>query len=120
MDRPGKLLLLAATVAPVVYLGLFVFVLISTALVPAQSALTEENFIYLLLAHLSVMLLMPALFGCYCVLLYREPNLDVARKIIWVSAMLFTGPFAMLLFWYLQVWKEPSLSSAAEEQETAQ
>jgi len=109
----AKLTLLAATIVPILYFGAFIVVVLMTMLTPSESVLTEGRFVYLVIAHLGIMLLLTGLFGYYCLLLYRESTLDLAKKIIWIAALLVTGPFAMLVFWYAQVWKQPQQSGVS-------
>jgi hypothetical protein len=110
----AKLTLLAATIVPILYFGAFIVVVLRTVLTPSESVLTEGRFAYLVIDHLGIMLLLTALFGYYCLLLYRESTLDLAKKIIWIAALLVTGPFAMLVFWYVQVWKQPLVPNRKE------
>ena len=107
MGSLRKLVLLALTVLPVLYIGTFFITVFGSVISREQAVLLQERFIYLMIAHVGVMLLLTALFGYYCVLLYRDSTLDIAKKVIWIAAFLFTGPFGLLAFWYVIVWNRP-------------
>lgn len=78
-----------------VYAGLFFAFIVVSLISPEQLTVLHQRFIYLMIAHLGVMLLLMALFGYYCVLLYRDNTLDIAKKVIWIAVFLVTGPFGM-------------------------
>ena len=107
MSSLSKLVLLTLTVLPVLYFGIFFIIVLGSIISHVQAALLQERFMYLMIAHVGVMLLLTALFGYYCVLLYRDSELDIAKKVIWIAAFLFTGPFGMLVFWYVMLWSRP-------------
>jgi uncharacterized membrane protein len=107
MSSLRKLVLLMLTVLPVLHIAIFFIIVFGSVISREQAALLQERFIYLMIAHVGVMLLLTALFGYYCVLLYRDSTLDLAKKVIWIAAFLFTGPFGMLTFWYVIVWNRP-------------
>jgi len=116
MSSLRKLVLLTLTVLPVLYIGIFFIIVFGIVISHEQTTMLQERFIYLMLAHVGVMLLLTALFGYYCVLLYRDSTLDIAKKVTWIAAFLFTGPFGMLAFWYVKVWNrlpEPAVPSRA-------
>lgn len=112
MSSLRKLLLLTVTIMPILYGGLFFIFVLMVVVAPEQVEAHQEWFIYLMIAHFGVMLLLMALFGYYCMLLYRDSSLDIAKKLIWLAAFLFTGPFGMVVFWYAVVWNRPKESAA--------
>jgi hypothetical protein len=102
-----KIFLLLATLLPIRYIVFFFAFMFSMLLqLPTPRVPDEDQFIQLMVAHIFIMFWLMAVFAWYCMILYRDPKLDTARKVIWAVAFLVTGPFGMVVFWYVELWRQ--------------
>lgn len=61
-------------------------------------------------AHLLTILLMLGLMPLYVILAVKSSRLDETMRIIWVVLICMLGFFAMPVYWYLHIWREPPVS----------
>ncbi len=112
LTRPTKLLVLALTVLPLIYIALFVAnVVYAVSASPLGDPLLTD-FGILFGVHLAVMLLMMALLAFYVVFLFKSSDVRNDMKAVWAVVLLFGGPIAMPVFWYLYVWNARSNEAA--------
>ena len=52
------------------------------------------------------------LMPLYIILVVKSGRLDETMRIIWVVLICMLGFFAMPVFWYLYIWREPAASLA--------
>jgi hypothetical protein len=128
LKKSTKILLGIATVWPIVYMFLF-FVTIfglmfilppggsGPPLAAPDSPLIPLGFIGLFAAHLFTMLLIMGLMAFYIVRVFKTDYLDQAMKIMWTVLICMLGMFAMPVFWYLYIWREPPAATAAKHSE---
>lgn len=65
-----------------------------------------KNFAYLFVMHGLVMLLMLGIMIFYIVYIFKS-NLDQQLKILWTILIIIGGPIGTLVFWFINVWREP-------------
>lgn len=65
------------------------------------------GFIALFAAHFFTILLSLGLMPLYIVLVVKSDRHDQTMRIIWVVLLCMMGMFAMPVYWYLYVWREP-------------
>jgi hypothetical protein len=70
------------------------------------------GFVALFAVHGITILLMLALLPLYVVLAVRNESPDQNTKIIWVVLICTMGMFAMPVYWYLHVWRQPAPDSS--------
>jgi hypothetical protein len=118
LKRSTKILLGLVTIWPIVYTFLFVLAIFSMmflmpfaagAIPPKQpeSLLIPLGFLSFFAVHLLTILLSVGLMAFYIVRVFKTP-LDQAMKIMWTILICMYGVFAMPVFWYLYIWREPS------------
>ena len=119
MSRPKAVLLGIATVIPPVYFLVFLVAFFSLMMLtfrelgnPALSGEPASNPVLawipaLFVAHFIVMLLMFALIAIYLVFLFGTSAVQQEYKVLWAVVLLLFGIFAMPVFWYLHVWRQP-------------
>jgi len=61
-------------------------------------------------AHLFTIFLIMGLMPFYIILAVKSDRVDQTMKIIWAVLICMVGMFAMPVFWYLYVWREPPVS----------
>lgn len=66
----------------------------------------------LMVAHLFTMLLMMGLLPLYIILAIKNDRLDQTMRIVWVVLACTVGVFANIVYWYLYIWRRPSVSNA--------
>ncbi|HEU4797095.1 MAG TPA: hypothetical protein VFT02_15785 [Pyrinomonadaceae bacterium] len=114
MGKSTKILLGIASLWPIVYMFLF-FVFIFAGLVfGAGAGEPEPGGIQPMLAlifglHLLTMVAILALTVFYIVNIFRNDRVDKDKKALWAIVIFMGNAIAMPIYWYLYIWKEPSL-----------
>jgi hypothetical protein len=65
-------------------------------------------------AHIFTIFLIMGLMPLYIVLAVKSDRHDQTMRIIWVVLICMMGMLAMPVYWYLYVWREPSVKLAGE------
>ena len=65
-------------------------------------------------AHMLTILLIMGLMPLYIILAVKSDRHDQTMRIIWVVLICMMGMLAMPVYWYLYVWREPSVKLAGE------
>ena len=60
-------------------------------------------------AHILTMFLIMGLMPLYIILAVKSDRLDQTMRIIWVVLFCMLGLFAMPIYWYLYIWREPQV-----------
>jgi hypothetical protein len=63
-------------------------------------------------AHILTIFLIMALLPLYIILAVKSDRLDQSMRIIWVVLICMLGFFAMPVYWYLYIWREPPVNLA--------
>jgi hypothetical protein len=115
LASPVKLVVLFLTILPLIYISFFFANIAYSASSPSKDDLIFKNFGVFMAIHLSVMLLMFALLAFYIVFLFKTSAVRTDMKALWAIVLFFGGPVAMPIFWYLYIWRDPTIfeSSAA-------
>ena len=114
MTRPAKIVLGVATIWPVVFLGAFISVMIGMAVLEANRMVSLQNVGPIVFAaafglYFLTMAGMLVLMVIYIVHIVRNKRFDVEKKVLWAAVIVFAGIFAMPVYWYLYVWREPEI-----------
>lgn len=121
LSKRTKIILGIATLWPIIYVGLFivlwftlVFVLAFTAAsAPSSSAPAAfppafPVFFFAIMAlHFLTMLWSLALLAIYIVDVFKNKRMDQEKKALWAVVLFLGNVFAMIVYWYLYVWREP-------------
>lgn len=78
------------------------------------SAMLPIGIVALFAAHMLTILLMIGLMPLYVILAVKSDRLDQTTRIIWVILLCMMGMFAMPVYWYLYIWREPAGGSVAQ------
>lgn len=116
MKKSTKILLGIVTIWPAVYMFLFfVGIMLMMFLLPSeagstagqpQSPLVPIGFLGFFAIHMLTILLIMGLIAFYIVRVFKTP-LDEAMKIMWTVLICMFGVFAMPVFWFMYIWREP-------------
>ncbi len=116
MSRPAKILLGVATVAPFVLSILVMVVFLSTASSMFSSPrsgrfLNEEEFSStfgaIFTMQLLLWLLTVGLTIFYIINVFRNDRVVKDKKALWAVVIFMGSIFAMPVYWYLYIWREP-------------
>jgi hypothetical protein len=69
------------------------------------------GFLGLFAVHVFTMFVIMGLMALYIYLAVKSDRLDQTMKIIWTVLICMMGMFAMPVFWYLYVWRDPPAAS---------
>ena len=105
LSRPIQLLVGAATLLPIVYMVYF-FVAMSSSIATRHGG--PDDFDLLFRLHLGTMLLIFALLIFYIVYLFRTTRVSQDKKALWAVVLFMGNMFAMPVFWFLYVWRDPT------------
>ena len=118
--KSTKILLGVVTIWPIAYIGLFVVGMFAMMVFlqfadgstspPQQpdSPLVAIGFLGFFAVHMLTILLSMGLMAFYIVRVFKTP-LEEAMKIMWTVLICTVGIFAMPVFWYLYIWREPAV-----------
>lgn len=63
--------------------------------------------------HMLTILLIMGLMPLYIILVVKSDRLDQTMRIIWVVLICMVGMFAMPVYWYLNIWRDPPVTPAS-------
>lgn len=112
MSKFLKILILLATLWPLLYIGLFIAFFIFTMSFAAQGGHNISGgpppvFIVIFGLHIFTMVWDVGLMIFYIVHVFRTKAIRETMKILWTIVLIFGGPIAMPIYWYLYIWREP-------------
>jgi hypothetical protein len=113
-SKAGKIVLLAATLWPVLYMLLFfgfIFAMV-TSIPKGGSAGTGPGqwFVDLFVVHIGTMLWCIALTVFYVVDVFQNDRVAKDQKVLWLIVILMGGFIGMPIYWYLFIWRDPQPS----------
>jgi hypothetical protein len=112
--KAGKILLLAATLWPVIYMFLFFGFMITMVISMPKggSAGTGPGswFVGLFVVHMMTILWIFALMAYYIVNVFRNDRVAKDQKVLWLIVVFMGGFIAMPVYWYLFIWRDPQSS----------
>lgn len=116
LKRSTKILLGIVTIWPAAYMFLFFVGIVSLMfLLPSDAGSTPSQpgsqlitigFFSLFAVHILTIFASMGLMAFYIVRVFKTP-LDEAMKIMWTVLICMFGIFAMPVFWFLYIWREP-------------
>ena len=120
MSKPVKILLLLATLWPLIYMGLFLIVFVMLFTFSVQGEFQGGNgppagFLLIFVLHIFTMVWMVGLLVFYIINVFKTRVIRDNMKILWAIVIFFGGPIAMPIYWYLYIWKEPEIIEATEK-----
>lgn len=71
-------------------------------------------FILLFVLHFFTMAWMVGLLIFYIINVFQTKAIRETMKILWTIVLIFGGPIAMPIYWYLYIWREPPPVNPAE------
>ena len=120
MQKPAKVALGIATLWPIIYMFLFSAFFFSAFLFgpaePGTGAGMPPAFAVIFGLHLLTMLFILALTVFYIVDIFRNDRVEKDKKALWAIVIFMGNAIAMPIYWYLYIWKEPSLASSTPGQ----
>ena len=114
-----------ATIWPILYMFLFFISIFGMMLLlpsgngqaaQPESAAIPIGFIGIFVVHIFTMFVIIGLMAFYIVQVFRTDRLDQSMKIMWTVLICMLGMFAMPVFWYLYIWREPALATGTPAQ----
>lgn len=113
LGTPAKLLLLALTLLPLAYLAFFFASFALTFSSSSHDQFLFSHFKFFMLVHLGAMLLIFGLVAFYLVFLFKTQRVKNDLKALWAIVLFMGGPVGMLVFWYVNIWRDPAPPAAA-------
>ncbi len=118
MRRPAKVLLGIATLLPLLLLGLHfvlfmgMFLSAATGHPPPGGDQGGPPPLFFALFGLTClnMVVLVALLVFYMVDLFRNPRVPDNPRVLWAVVLFFGAPLAMPVYWFLYIWREPTLA----------
>jgi hypothetical protein len=109
LKKSQKILLLIGTILPLIYMLFFMFTVISSVFLSVQSKGEPwifKHFGYLFLMHGLVMVIILGTLIFYLIYIFKS-NMDQQTKILWAVMIFVGGPIGMLVFWFVNIRREP-------------
>ena len=113
MQKPGKMVLGAATLWPFVYMFIFFgFIISSILFMPGQPSTRAFPvfFAVIFVLHIFTMLLTMGLTIFFIVDVFKNVRVDKDKKVLWAIVIFLGNMIAMPIYWYLYIWKEPAVA----------
>lgn len=106
-----KKLLGILTAWPFVYFVLFIlFVIGLIATQPGDlGPIGGLAFLLLMLVHFLTIALIIGLQIYYIVNVFKNERIGKDQRVLWVLVLFFGGLFAMPIYWYLNIWRDPPM-----------
>lgn len=118
MKKSTKILLGLATLWPFIYMILFVAFVFSMILwAPSsegQKSGVPLSFAVFMVFHVLTMLWMVGLTIIYMVDVFRNERVEKDYKVLWAVVIFMGNMFAMPIYWYLYLWREPPVTKSAD------
>ena len=106
MSTTKKLLLFLWTILPVLYFFAFMAFVSFSVFSQKVSGAPFDFFPYLFVVHMLFGFCGMALIAYYLIYLFKRSGLQGNDQIMWLVLLLMLGPFGMLAFWYVNIWKK--------------
>ena len=113
LSKSTKILLGLATLWPFIYMIFFFAYIFSMILwAPRADAETESSafpvlFGILMVVHVFTMLWIVGLTIIYMVDVFKNERVEKDYKVLWAVVIFMGNMFAMPIYWYLYIWREP-------------
>jgi hypothetical protein len=103
ISKPLALLIGIVTIWPLIYmLGFMAFIAFQFSQVTFSSpASSADGFRYLLILHMTTMLVMLGLLVFYVMHVFQNAALRDERKTLWALVLFLGGPVSMPVYWWL-------------------
>lgn len=112
MSKGKSITLAIFTAWPLCYIIFFIcFMIYMTFFFSHHASGPPKEFIILFSLHLFTMLEMLVLIAIYIVFLFKTDRIPQDKKALWAAVLFLGNIFAMPVFWYLYIWKEPVIKS---------
>jgi hypothetical protein len=123
VSKSTQLVLGVATLWPLVYMFLFlayiVWMVFGVALEAGPHGGSREptttdvtfvrSFFGIFAVHILTMLEILGLTVFYVIDVFRTTRLPSDQRVLWLLVIFFAGPIGMPIYWYLNIWREPSV-----------
>jgi hypothetical protein len=113
-SRPVTILIGFLTLLPIIYF-IFFFILMFSAFASVGATSGKgapfDMFRYIFPLHLGAMLLMVVLMAVYIVHAFRTDRIPDDRRVVWVIILFMGNMIAFPIYWYLYLWRAPSLGA---------
>ena len=120
IGKPAKIALAVVTVLPLVYMFCFIAFIFITMLssfsgkTPSKDAFDFFPIVFIL--HFAAIFLSFGLLAFYLYYLFKTERVEKDKKALWAVILFLGSFFAMPVFWYLYIWREPTVGSPDGEQ----
>ena len=117
LNRGLRLVLGVLTIAPIGYLVLFLSYLFPKLASVLEGPAPQRDqystlFHTVVLLHLTAIVLAFAILGFCIVYLFRTDRVPPDKKALWATVLLLGNMLTMPVFWYLYIWREPSITAS--------
>ncbi len=123
MKKPAKILLGIATLWPFLYIIIFFAFMFSQVLLISLRGEPSHIgpptfFIVLFSLHFLTMLWIFALLIIYIINVFKNERVDKDKKALWAVVLFLGNMFAMPVYWYLYIWREPEKTAESTPPDT--
>ncbi len=117
MSRPAKILLVLATVAPLVSYALItvVFVAVTLRFQASTSTAPPPEVLLVMAAHGLNLLWVLGLIAFYIANVFKNPRIAPDYKALWAVVIFLGNVSAMPVYWYQYIWREPEPGTAVSQ-----
>jgi hypothetical protein len=119
LGKSSKIALLIVSILPILYMFFFMAFIFITMFTSFSGKTPSKDvfdfFPLVFIMHFAVIFLSFGLIAFYIYYLFKTDRVEKDKKALW-AVILFLGTFfAMPVFWYLYIWREPNNPPAGEQ-----
>jgi energy-coupling factor transporter transmembrane protein EcfT len=112
LGKPVKIIIGALTLWPILYMmGFVVFFVVMFFTLPhmPKDSGMPAPFVIIFGLHLFTILFSFLLVAFYIYYLFKTDKIPQDKKALWAAVLFLGNIFAMPVFWYLYIWREPEI-----------
>ena len=114
LTKTKKIFIGLLTLWPITYMLIFMFAIFSMIFMATQGFQNSPPKIFFIIftLHLFTILYSFGLIAFYVYYIFKTDNVPKDKKVLWTVIIFLGNMFAMPVFWFLYIWREPKINNA--------
>jgi hypothetical protein len=114
LSKNKKILVGLLTLWPILYMFIFMALMVSTMAIAMRTHQQEPPKIFFIMfaLHFFTIIYMFCLIGFYVYYIFKTDRVAKDKKALWAVVIFLGNMFAMPVFWFWYIWKEPKINNS--------